>query len=202
ATARRAVVPKTCVRQTERVAHPWTRVLPRVAAAALGAAFAAALVLFAAGGHRHASRAVPPIPSWPQSSSLVPPPGTLSLTVHFRRGTSPAARERLPHRLGGVDGGAIPELGLHVVTVPTARAATLLHRLGVDPSVTTADPDRVRGIAAAVSDPAYSEQWALERIGWQSAYRSVKPRRRVTIAVLDTGVDGRLPDLAARLAPG
>src|SRR5256714_102019 len=63
-------------------------------------------------------------------------------------------------------------------------------------------PVRVRRITATVSDPAFSSQWALEKIAWGSAFHTAKPKRRVTIAVLDTGVDGANRDFAGRVTGG
>ena len=47
-------------------------------------------------------------------------------------------------------------------------------RYGVS-AVTSVETDRVREVQLAPNDPAYDDQWALGKIGWDSAYGSVVP---------------------------
>src|SRR3989441_6987869 len=198
---RRAVDSKIDVRQIERGAQ---RRRLRVAVPALALLLAASSLLgLLAGSGRRAG--VAQIPSWPQSSTLVQRPGTsahASLTVRFHPGVSQVEQQRLLRRFGAVETGSIPALHLYVVSVAPAKAESFLQHLRLERSIEEAAPDDVRQIAATVSDPAFSSQWALDKIGWSSAFRTVKPKRQVTIAVLDTGVDGANRDFAGRLTGG
>ena len=70
----------------------------------------------------------------------------------------------------------MPQLDLHVISVAPGRAVTTLAHLRSDPAVRAATPDDVRQVAGTVSDPAYAKQWALKKIGWDSAFATVKVR--------------------------
>ena len=52
------------------------------------------------------------------------------------------------------------------------------------------------------SDPQYSSQWSLPKIGWDQVFGSVAPAALSTVAILDTGVDATHPELAGRLVQG
>jgi subtilisin family serine protease len=55
--------------------------------------------------------------------------------------------------------------------------------------------------AASVVDPLRTDQWALDQLGFESARAAVDPAS-VTVAVLDSGVDGSHEDLAGVVLPG
>ena len=68
---------------------------------------------------------------------------------------------------------AIPALGMYVIAVPDG--STAVADLRADPSVLRVDLDRVRAAEAAPSDPAFADQWALEKIGWTNVFGTVTP---------------------------
>ena len=192
--------PTTEMRQHEQGAQQRTL---RVAVPACVLFLAAALVLLAGNGSNPGHTPLRmDIPSWPASAALVQHPQRATLTLRFRPGVSSTEQQHLLARYGATESGSIPELGLKVVSVAPAKARALLHRLRRLGQVAAASPDDVRQIAGAVSDPAFSSQWALAKIGWNTAHRLAKPKRHVTIAIVDTGVDGAQADLAGRLVPG
>ncbi|HUJ93009.1 MAG TPA: S8 family serine peptidase, partial [Gaiellaceae bacterium] len=175
-----------------------------LATALLCCAVAGAIMLVGSGRHTPPSSS---LPSWPQSDLLVRTPHagvtkTASITVRFRSGLSRAKRKQLLAGYGAVETGAVPVLGLQVVAVVPSKAKKLLAHLRASNAVASASPDQVRGVAATTTNSAVESQWAMQRIGWQSAYSHVTVKRSVRVAVLDTGVDANVPDLHSRLVGG
>ncbi|MDT7539439.1 MAG: thermitase, partial [Actinomycetota bacterium] len=153
-------------------------------------------------GHGHSSAR--PLPSWPESNTLVAQQNhstdaRASLTVRFRAGTSTAMQHRLLARFGAEETSTVRQLGLHIVAVDPSKAQALLDALRSSRTVSTATPDDVRQVAGGTSATAIAGQWALKKIGAATA-QNVKSKRNVTIAVLDTGVDGSA--LAGHLVAG
>ena len=133
-----------------------------------------------------------------------------------------ARRQAILHRHWPADG--VP--GSMLVTATTARAAAqvaadeggtvlgtrtvLLHvepgteadvagRVAAEPGVLGIEPDRVRAPAAVPNDPGFSDQWSHTITNVQSAWDRSTGSSSVTVAVLDTGVDGRHTDLLGNI---
>ncbi len=171
--------------------------------AALCAAVAGVILLVGGGRHTTSPSA---LPNWPQSDLLVRTPHsgktrTASITVRFRSGLSSAKQKQLLSGYGTVTTGSLP-LGLSVISVAPSKAKRLLAHLRASHNVASASPNEVRSIAGGATNSAISRQWALQRIGWQSAYRNATAKRNVKVAILDTGVDGSLRDLHSHLVGG
>jgi len=97
----------------------------------------------------------------------------------------------------------IPALGLAVVELPAGHAAVDAGAtLAADPGVKSVERDQTRDVEGAPDDPRYADQWSLPRIGWDIVHAQGLPTSTVTVAILDTGVDTRQPDLQGRLLPG
>jgi len=83
-----------------------------------------------------------------------------------------------------------------------------LAALRANPDVEYAEPNYVLVSQSAPNDPLYADQWALTSIGAQSAIQLLKAHlegadpRPVTVAVLDTGVEGTHEDLVGRVIAG
>jgi VCBS repeat-containing protein len=103
---------------------------------------------------------------------------------------------------GGVETSAVPVLRLHMVAVDPNTVDETIAAYEADPAVVSVDRDLPRAAEAVPNDPGYSEQWALPLIGWEEVYGVVDPAGSSTIAVLDTGVDASIPDLAGRVVGG
>ena len=58
-----------------------------------------------------------------------------------------------------------------------------------------------REVQATPNDPRFADQWALPKIGWDSAYAAVDPAGSARVAVLDTGVDAT-DDLQGHMVDG
>jgi thermitase len=68
---------------------------------------------------------------------------------------------------------------------------------------TSSSSNRISILAPAgtTNDPSLASQWHLTKIGVQAAW-DTSTGSEVIIAILDTGVDGSHPDLAAQMIPG
>ncbi len=93
--------------------------------------------------------------------------------------------------------------GAHVIDLPLGvsetTAADLLSR---DPAVEFAEVDRlVEPDAITTNDPYFASAWHLPKIGATDAWSS-STGAGVTIAIIDSGVDGTHPDLAPLMVAG
>ncbi|MBM4418958.1 MAG: hypothetical protein FJ033_11715 [Chloroflexi bacterium] len=78
-----------------------------------------------------------------------------------------------------------------------AAARDLAARTGV-----RAAPNFLRRAQVSPSDPYYSQQWHLPRVGAPALWDVQRGSSQTIIAVLDTGVDPSHPDLTSKLLPG
>ncbi|MBF4764918.1 S8 family serine peptidase, partial [Nocardioides islandensis] len=122
---------------------------------------------------------------------------TSDYLVTFAPGTTQADRVDLLDTAGAVVTSSVEPLRLYAASLTDDQVAALRG----SNAVTSVEADRVREVQLAPNDPAYGDQWALDKIGWGSAYDSVAPNGSATVAVLDTGVNAT-DDLAGHLVPG
>ncbi|MEI8176090.1 MAG: S8 family serine peptidase, partial [Candidatus Omnitrophota bacterium] len=81
-------------------------------------------------------------------------------------------------------------------TVKVEEAVTRLKR---DPRVEYAEPNNLARINYTPTDPLYSQQWAHQKTGAESAWDMTKGDPSVVVAVIDTGVYYQHPDLAGNI---
>jgi subtilisin family serine protease len=125
------------------------------------------------------------------------------LLVRFRPGTSTATIEAAAARAGGRVVGRIATLGVYVVKVPPARTARALASLRAESSVESVERDVVLAALDTIpNDVLWPMQWGLRLVGAPRAWDATTGVGAVIIAVLDTGVDPRHPDLAGAAVPG
>jgi len=104
-------------------------------------------------------------------------------------------------RGGGHSIGKIGGTRVHIVNVPPGNEEAAVKRLQADPAVKFAEVDRLISAAGTANDPYYTSEWHLPDIGAPTAW-NYATGSGVTIAILDTGVDGTHPDLASQMVPG
>ena len=108
--------------------------------------------------------------------------------------------------LGARDAAQIPELGLHILELPPqANELSSIQAFQTRPEVEFAELDRILSLTEIIpNDPFFNDPnaWALQKIKGPEAWSIGTGQPSVTIAILDTGVDGTHPDLAANMVSG
>ncbi len=74
-----------------------------------------------------------------------------------------------------------------------------VQELSADPDVLYAEPNYIYHALDVPNDPGYDSQWGLPKINAPAAWETNKGSSDVIIAVIDTGVDYKHPDLAANM---
>ncbi|MCB1933366.1 MAG: S8 family serine peptidase [Candidatus Accumulibacter sp.] len=140
----------------------------------------------------------PPVSSEPQQPAYVPG----RLLIQQRAGLSDAEVDKSLKPHGAKRIGKIAAINVHIVQLPaTADASAVATALSNNRLFKYVERDRILAPAAATNDPSLPNQWHLAKIGAPMAW-NITHGNDVTIAILDTGVDDRHPDLAAQMVPG
>ena len=104
-----------------------------------------------------------------------------------------------------VHGGKRRKIGqsnLNVVELPVgASEAQVVEQLRRNPALKHVELDRRVKSTMAVTDPYIGSEWHIPKIGASSAWDTTQGAG-VTIAILDSGVDGAHPDLAPNMVAG
>src|SRR5437899_7213727 len=138
-----------------------------------------------------------PLASVAQTSTV-----SSSLLVKLIDGLAPDQQAEVIARNGGIEISSIPALRLHVIQVAPADLPQVLASYQADPQVANAEENKTRQSQAFPADPLYLNQWSLPKIGWDQVFGAVTPMGSAIVAVLDTGVDARHPDLVGNVIPG
>lgn len=102
----------------------------------------------------------------------------------------------------GAQARAIGATGLYVIALPPqASEHALAERLARSPHFKFAELERRFKAAYTPNDTYYANQWHTARLNAPAAW-DVAQGDGVTIAILDSGVDGTHPDLAAQMVAG
>lgn len=125
--------------------------------------------------------------------------------VQFRAETQLGRRAEMIAESGARVASPIAGLQVYVLELPEgADEENLLRSLKSRPEVEFAELDRILPPAQiAPDDPWYANwEWQLRKIECPAAWLTSTGNSLVTIAVLDTGVDGAHEDLATKMVPG
>jgi thermitase len=123
------------------------------------------------------------------------------ILVMPRAGLSPDefAKVLAPH---GGRGKKVGQSDLHVVDLPgNASEKAVIERLSKNPHVKFAELDRLVKSNFVPNDPYFGSAWHLGKVNAPAAW-DLGQGSGITIAILDSGVDGSHPDLAGQMVPG
>ena len=124
-------------------------------------------------------------PAVPSASATAAEAPSHPYLVTFAETTSAAEGDALLSGVGAAAVSSIPQLHL----ASTSLTDVAVDSLRADSAVVRVEADRIREVQGTPSDPAYDNQWALPKIGWDSAYGTVEPAGSAKVAILDTGID-------------
>jgi subtilisin family serine protease len=148
-----------------------------------------------------------------QAATLEPEPsGTLpgvaagfkpgEVLVRFERGIAGSSRDALLARFGAVRTGTVYGLDVEVWQVPEGQELPIIKELSGQPLVEFAQPNYLYHILALPNDPDFTKQWAHSIVRSTAAWDITTGSSSITVAIIDTGIDGSHPDLASRTVAG
>ncbi|HEV2813871.1 MAG TPA: S8 family serine peptidase, partial [Solirubrobacteraceae bacterium] len=122
------------------------------------------------------------------------------LVVRFRASADAADRRRLRERLGARSARSLRVPGAQLVELSPGRSVRAAQAaFEASPEVLYAEPNHRLTFDAAPDDPLFPRQWHLDRIGAPWAWDVTLGSRDVVVAVIDSGVEVRHPDLQGNL---
>ena len=96
----------------------------------------------------------------------------------------------------------VKELDLHICELPEGVDEKEVKRLlKEDHRLKNVELDMIVTLDQTITDPSFNRSWALPKIEAPDAW-DISTGDGIIVAVLDTGVDGTHPDLAANMVPG
>ncbi len=169
----------------------WTRLNHRGMSAVI-AALGAIAVGLSGGAFAQSSESQPTLVRFVNGRVLVQP----------RAGLSEQEFDKAIKEHGGARKGHLKQINVYVVELPAnADTVAVAKALSKNPHFKFAELDIAHEAALTPTDPYYPNEWHASKINAPSAWNSSKGMG-VTIAILDSGVDGSHPDLVGSLVPG
>jgi subtilisin family serine protease len=133
------------------------------------------------------------------------PAGTRTWVVRYKPGAPQTAAMSLASSSAARnvrDVARILEIGAEVVTLPKGHERTALARLKSDPRVASIEPDGTMQATVVPHDPHWTQAWGPKLVHAPAAWNVTTGRGTTVIAIVDTGVDPKQPDLRGRVLRG
>ncbi|WP_071460857.1 S8 family serine peptidase [Bacillus massilinigeriensis] len=122
------------------------------------------------------------------------------LIIKFKEGTSEQARKKALQSIRAKEKESLAQAGFSLIQVPKGtslqKAAKELHHLS---NVEFVEPNYRAEAAFTPSDPDFKKQWYLQKLNTAKAWDASKGSRKITVAVIDGGVQINHPDLAGKI---
>jgi subtilisin family serine protease len=122
------------------------------------------------------------------------------ILVQPNAGLPPDALAQIAASVGG-KARKVGQSNLHIIDLPKNSEKGAVEKLKHNPHLKFAELDRKVKALAVPNDPYFGSEWHLNTIGAPAAW-DVTQGAGVTIAILDSGVEGTHPDLVPNLVPG
>lgn len=123
------------------------------------------------------------------------------LLVQPRAGLAEAELDKIIKKQGGKQIGKIDGINVRIIQLPPQASEKAVEALlKNNKHLKFAERDMIVP-HDSTNDPYYSKAWHIPKIGAPTAWQTTAGSG-VTIAILDSGVDGAHPDLAGKLLPG
>ena len=124
------------------------------------------------------------------------------ILVETRAGLGDGEFNKILARQGGRSAARMKKINVHVIKLPDgADERVAAEILKLNPHIKSAEVDKLIAPEQVGNDTYYKNAWHLPKIQAPTAWDS-SLGTGVTIAILDSGVDGTHPDLAGKLVPG
>lgn len=123
------------------------------------------------------------------------------LLVQPRQGLSESELTKILNQHGAAQVGKIDKIDVRIVQVQVGSEKAVEALLKHNKHLEFAERDLLLKPEQSANDPWFTTAWHLGKIGAPTAWDS-SLGSNVTIAILDSGVEGSHPDLAAKMVPG
>jgi subtilisin family serine protease len=131
-------------------------------------------------------------PEWVEGQLIVKP----------RAGLSDAQFEKILSKSKGQSVKHLKQINARVIKVPPQALEAVKQALSNNPHIDFVEKNPlVAPSAFTPNDPSYPDQWHLSKIQAPTAW-DVATGNGITVAILDSGVEGSHPDLAGSMVPG
>ncbi len=122
--------------------------------------------------------------------------------VQYRPDVSDVDATRAVDSTGATEIGDLGDINTHVLNIPVGREQQILTELARDPRVVSVEKDGTMHTSLVPADPHWAQAWGPKLVNAPQAWNMTTGAKSTIIAVVDTGVDPRQPDLRGRVLRG